>query len=424
MHNHSSSAETITFYKARRYQLFPTAEQEARLRMWSTALIPLWNDGVRLVNHNRRMYRAGINKPVSAQRGHIHRIWMATKKAFPDSDWAKLPSDIVGAMSQNFDATLDNMYKGRGRPNFKNADKGLPGLEFPVWKKPTATTFSCAVVLGRFSVKFPNPGNRKELGLGRVKYHQRQKIKGKPKTATIIYDAGRWFLSVACEITARAQQAKPASVGIDLGVAQHVTTSDGDVMQFIPPQTRLKLTDRMTKLQRALSRSKRGSNRSKKVQAELARVHAKIANARKTAQHTVARQLVDNYGIIAIEDLKTKNMTRSAKGDAENPGKNVKAKSGLNREMLNVAPGMFRLALESKVARTTGKVVAVDPRHTSQTCAACGVVDAASRKSQSEFVCVACGHEANADFNAAKNILHKALNETAPPKSRKTKKAA
>jgi len=102
----------------------------------------------------------------------------------------------------------------------------------------------------------------------------------------------------------------------------------------------------------------------------------------------------------------------------------VKAKSGLNREMLNVAPGMFRLALESKVARTTGKVVAVDPRHTSQTCAACGVVDAASRKSQSEFVCVACGHEANADFNAAKNILHKALNETAPPKSRKTKKAA
>ena len=94
----------------------------------------------------------------------------------------------------------------------------------------------------------------------------------------------------------------------------------------------------MTKAQREVSRAKRGSNRRRKAVARLQRAHAQIANARKTAQHTVARQLVERYGTIVVEKLAVRNMTRSAKGDAEAPGRNVKAKSGLNREILSVAP--------------------------------------------------------------------------------------
>lgn len=414
------SAGVVKFYKARRYQLFPTPEQETLLRMWATALIPLWNDGVRAVEHNRRLWRMGVHKPKSVQRGHIYRLWQTVKKELPDHDWSRIGSDIVGALSQRFDDTIDRMYRGDGRPRFKHPDRGLPGLEFPVWKKPTKDTVSCAVVLGRDSVKFPNPGNRKELGLGRVKYDRRQKLKGRPKTATIVYDAGKWFLSVACEIAAKPQQAADREVGIDIGVAQHLTTSEGEVIGFIPPQSRERLFERMKKAQRRLSRSKKGSHRRRRVVAAVARAHSDIAHARQTAQHTVARQLVNNYGTIAVEDLKVRNMTRSAKGDAEVPGKNVRAKSGLNREMLNVAPRSFRVLLEQKIARTTGKIIPVDPRHTSQTCSKCGVTDASSRRSQSEFVCVACGYADNADLNAARNILSRARSSGASVSPRKT----
>ena len=102
-------------------------------------------------------------------------------------------------------------------------------------------------------------------------------------------------------------------------------------------------------------------------------------------------------------------MTRSAKGDAETPGKNVKAKSGLNRSMLNGAFGMFRTRLEAKVGARNGVVIAVNPAYTSQTCVECGHVAKENRPDQATFKCVECGHEANADVNAARNILLQAL---------------
>jgi len=397
--------QEITFYKARRYRLHPTPEQAARLENWSNCLIALWNDGVRAAEQNRRLYRMGCAKPSMPSRGHVGRIWRKTKHEHPDSDFARLPSDIVGALSANFDDALKALYAGRGRPRFKHRDRGLPGLEFPVWKKPTAKTVSCAVVLGRDSVTFPAPRHRKELGLGRVDYDRRQKLKGKPKTATIIRDGGFWYLSVACEITAKQRLSPEPAVGVDIGVAKHVATSAGETLDFIPAPTREKLTARMTSAQRAVSRAKRGSNRRRKAVARLQRAHAQIANARKTAQHRVARQLVERYGTIVIEKLNVRNMTRSARGDAETPGRNVRAKAGLNREILSVAPFAFRTALETKAARMTGRIIAVDPRHTSQTCSACGSTSAENRRSQARFECVACGFADNADFNAARNIL-------------------
>ena len=397
--------EPITFYKARRYRLHPTPDQVARLENWSNCLIALWNDGVRAVEQNRRLFRMGCHKPSMPGRGHVWRIWQETKKAHPGSDFARLPADVVGALSANFDDAVNGLYQGNGRPRFKHSERGLPGLEFPVWKKPTATKDFCSIVLGRDTVKFPNPGNRKELGLGRVAYDRRQKLKGKPKTATIIKDGAFWYLSVACEIEAVQRTSPDTVVGVDLGVAKHVATSDGQTLDFLPAPTRQKLTARMTKAQREVSRAKRGSNRRRKAVARLQRAHAQIANARKTAQHTVARRLVERYGTIVVEKLAVRNMTRSAKGDAEAPGRNVKAKAGLNREILSVAPFAFRAALETKAARMTGRIIMVDPRHTSQTCSACGSVSAENRRSQARFECVACGFADNADFNAARNIL-------------------
>ena len=103
-------------------------------------------------------------------------------------------------------------------------------------------------------------------------------------------------------------------------------------------------------------------------------------------------------------------MTRSAKGTVEEPGRNVKAKSGLNRAILNVAPFQFRAQLEYKILSTGGEIISVDPKFTSQTCNVCGVVDAKSRRSQDKFKCTSCGYEENADINAARVILARGLN--------------
>ena len=122
----------------------------------------------------------------------------------------------------------------------------------------------------------------------------------------------------------------------------------------------------------------------------------------KLAASSSSRQIANTAGLVCIEDLKTSSMTRSAKGTIEDPGTNVSQKSGLNRSILETGWSALRQKLEYTGST---QVIAINPAYTSQTCSECGTVDAGSRKSQSEFECVACGHESNADVNAALNIL-------------------
>jgi putative transposase len=98
-------------------------------------------------------------------------------------------------------------------------------------------------------------------------------------------------------------------------------------------------------------------------------------------------------------------MSRSASGTLENPGKNVRAKSALNRSILDQGWGEFRRQLEFKQAWRGGKVIVIPPQHTSQKCSCCGHTDKDNRLSQALFACIACGFEMNADINAARNIL-------------------
>jgi transposase len=105
--------------------------------------------------------------------------------------------------------------------------------------------------------------------------------------------------------------------------------------------------------------------------------------------------------VIRVEDLKIGNMTRSARGTRGNPGRNVRAKAGLNRGILGSGWGLLVRRLADKAP---GRVEKVRPAFTSQRCSACGQVDARSRESQPRFVCTACGFAGNADVNAAVNI--------------------
>jgi putative transposase len=163
----------------------------------------------------------------------------------------------------------------------------------------------------------------------------------------------------------------------------------------------------LRRAQRKLARKKRGSNNRKKQARRVARLHQRVSAARKDFLHKASTAIANKHGVAVLEKLEVRNMARSAAGTVEKPGRNVRAKAGLNRAILDQGWGMFRTFLAYKLADLGGALIEVPPAFTSQTCSACGVVDAASRDGQ-RFCCRSCGHVAHADTNAAINILERA----------------
>jgi putative transposase len=123
----------------------------------------------------------------------------------------------------------------------------------------------------------------------------------------------------------------------------------------------------------------------------------KVGWVREKTSTELARQ----FDLIRVEALKVQNMTRSARGTREAPGRKVRQKAGLNRGILASGSGSLVRRLENKAP---GRVQKVNPAFSSQRCSVCGHVDAESRKSQARFGCTACGFACNADVNAARNI--------------------
>jgi putative transposase len=138
----------------------------------------------------------------------------------------------------------------------------------------------------------------------------------------------------------------------------------------------------------------------------------RVANARKDFLHKTSTTIAKNHGVVVLEALKVRNMSASAKGTAVEPGKMVRQKAGLNRAILDQGWGMFSRFLGYKLADRGGVLIEVPAAYTSQTCAECGVVDARNRLDQARFVCTSCGHEANADTNAAIIILKRGLDKS------------
>jgi putative transposase len=142
-------------------------------------------------------------------------------------------------------------------------------------------------------------------------------------------------------------------------------------------------------------------------------LRARVGRRRRDELHKLSHRLATGHGLVAVEDLNVRAMTRSARGTVEQAGVNVAAKAGLNREILERGWGELRRQLEYKCGWYGSQLVVVDPRYTSQTCAECGTIDSGSRESQARFRCVACAHAQHADVNAARVILRRALEPTA-----------
>ena len=211
--------------------------------------------------------------------------------------------------------------------------------------------------------------------------------------------AGRWHIAFAVIPDSMPAPGNGQAVGIDRGVAVSAALSTGELLRC-PGLTGRERT-RLRRLQRRLARAKRGSNRRGRVKHAIARLRARETDRRKDWAEKASTDIARRFDLIRVEDLQITNMTRSAKGTRGDPGRNVRAKSGLNRGILGSGWGLLARRLADKAP---GRVEKIKPHYTSQRCSACGQVDRDSRESQALFRCIACGFAGHADVNAAINI--------------------
>ena len=229
----------------------------------------------------------------------------------------------------------------------------------------------------------------------------------KARSARVTKDrSGRWFVSFTRPAPSMERTATGEIVGLDMGVVHTAAASTGKLFDM-PELLSKGEAQRKRRLQRKLARQVKGSKRRSQTKLAIAKLSAKESDRRKDWIEKTTTELVRNYDLIVMEDLKIKNMTRSAKGTVENPGKNVAQKRGLNRSILAQGWGMFRKRLTDKAinATTPAEIIFVNSAYTSMRCSECGHMEPKNRKSQAIFCCLKCGYTDNADVNAAKNIL-------------------
>ena len=239
--------------------------------------------------------------------------------------------------------------------------------------------------------------------VGRIKVNQHRPVVGRVKTLQLKREHRRWYVIAVAETEPVSLPPTGRSIGIDLGVARFLTTSDGNIVPN--PRFLDAAQTRIAALQRRKERTRLGSGNYKRIRRQLAREWRKVRNQRRDFHHKTARALVDTCDAVALEALRVDGMTVSARGTVEQPGTNVAAKSGLNRSILDAGWGQFTIILTAKAESAGRRVVRVGPSYTSVMCHTCGV--RCGRPRQDTVVCPTHG-VLDADLNGARNIANRA----------------
>lgn len=361
------------------FRLKPTSNQAELLRRIAGCNRFVWNQALAL---QKRAHAEGQKPIFYIEMSSFLTHWK--RDPFP---WLyEAPADTLQQTLRDLDAAWKKCAKeGSGAPRFKKRGHCRESFRIPQ------------------GFRFDN--RRVFLPkLGWIGFFKSREMQGEARNITVFERAGRWYMSVCCKREVPDPVHPSTSVvGIDMGVARLATVSDGTVIE---PVNALRQHERqLARAQKNLARKAKGSSSSRKTRLHVSRIQEKIANVRKDHLHKVTTDLSKNHAEIVMEDLSVKNMSKSARGTTEAPGHNVRAKSGLNKAILDQGWSMFKQMLEYKQRARGGTLILVDPAYTSQTCSVCGVVDSRSRESQSVFLCKSCGYSLHADLNAAVNIL-------------------
>ena len=239
--------------------------------------------------------------------------------------------------------------------------------------------------------------------VGAVKVGQHRAVRGTVKTLQLKREHRRWYVIVVAETEPVPLAATGREVGVDVGVARFLATSDGDSVDN--PGFLAAAQQAIADLQRRIQRARPGSGNRKQLRRKLAREWRRVRNRRRDFHHKTGRALVSTYDAIGLEKLRVANMTRSAEGTVEKPGRNVAQKSGLNKSILDVGWAQFITILAGKAEEAGRRVVLVNPAGTSIDCHACGA--RCTRPRQDTVICPRCGPW-DADINGACNVYTRA----------------
>lgn len=372
---------------AHRYRLYPTTEEADRLRFHCDQRRAVWNMAVEQDRFalRYRPYRIGKRQNWPGRSFDL-------AEARQVSDWLRSGSSSIQQQAlRDYRQAMSNHHGNRQhfrRPDFKskNDAQGFTIRDVSVRKLSRKWSTVDAPKLGpvRFRTSRPLPD---DYGMAKVTLDR----------------SGRWHVSFVAPQPAVERESTGRVVGVDLGVTNSVTLSDG--RRFHCPQPGQGEQQRRLRLERQLARQRKGSNRRNQTKIALAKIRRRDADRRKDWAERLSTRLVREFDLIVFEDVRAADLTRSAKGTVEIPGVNVRAKAGLNRSIL-AAGWAVRDRTEAKAeASVDCHTVRVSAVNTSRRCSACGHIVEGSRESQARFICRGCGHESNADVNAANVIL-------------------
>ena len=347
--------------KVYKYRLKLSRQQKEALGSW--------------INTCRAVYNLALETKIYTYKSHsislskfdLMRQLTECRDEFP---WMKsVPVHSLQNVIERMDSAYQSFFKGGGFPKFSRKDSY------------NSILFKQVIQVSDYVFRLPK--------IGTVTIFKDRQPKGELRNATITRVNNKYYISI---VTKQEVEELPVpidnQVGIDMGISFFASLSTGE--QIDNPRHILKYARKLRIAQRGLSRKKKGSSSRCKQRLKVSKLHEKVSNVRKDFLHKQSRKIVDSFGVIAVEDLKVKNMVKFG---------------SLSKHILDASWSDFFRQLEYKSTWSGGVFVKVDPKYTSQTCYRCKEVDRKSRVSQSKFVCTACGEESNADINASKNIL-------------------
>ncbi|NEA67142.1 RNA-guided endonuclease TnpB family protein [Streptomyces sp. SID12488] len=396
--------------------MYPTTAQEAIMRKHCAHARYVWNLAVEQHSH---WYKGRKATPGFAEQ--CRQLTEARR----DNEWLGAGNaDVQQQALKDFAQAKNARFtSGFGEPTWrkKYRHEGFRVIgtdrvsEFETNGSPKVNTKTGKQVMGR-SVVVQKLNRRwaqvKVPGCGWVRFRLTRTGLPSAKTFRITWRNGQWHAAFAVVPAPIGAPGTGEVIGIDRGVTITAALSDGRKLNC--PRLTVKERAQVRKHQRRAARAPKGSEAMTAGYAKVAKLKAREADRRKDWCEKTSTTLARTYDLVRFEKLNIKNMTRSAKGTVEQPGKNVRQKAGLNRAILAQGWGMLRRRTEHKAP---GRVEDVPAPHTSLRCSACGWIDKNSRKSQAEFCCSSCGFTCNADTNAANNV---AAGQGGIPRPRRT----
>ena len=413
------------------YKLYPTALQALGLQALLRQHKDLWNAA--LEERIDAWRKAGKSISFEDQCKSLTRI-----RADLPEDWAQANCSSQQITLRRLDKAMKAFFarcaKGQspGFPRFKSLAR-MPGIGF----KSHGDGWRCAPNLANDGrpddfgvIRWTKHGTLRLQGLGHIKLRGQARAAGVIKSCELLHSRGaagsEWHVSVTMECADAdlvRKRTEHHAMGADWGVSRLLTIVRTDGVDGVENRTHREVREdienprwfktnqeRLVALDRAVSSKKRGSRNWRKAGAVRGLFRSKVARKRHDEQHQLSARLAARCAIFATEALSLKNMTASAAGTVDEPGKNVRQKAGLNREILDTAPAALFQKIAYKVSETGGQFMEAPTRKLkpSQRCPPCGAVEK-KPLAQRWHRCGACGYEEDRDAASARVVLRWAL---------------